>query len=91
MYRFVKPITRGQYFDSSPAEIHMMKLRSAILNRLLDVCIDRKDSTTLMKMLPKKHEYILYIPLTGIQVQLYEVTYLPFVCYMIDTMEPTIS
>lgn len=72
--RFLNPITNGQYFDSSPAEIYMMKLRSAILYKLLDTCVNRVDGAVLAGILKPKHEYIVYIPLTTVQLHLYKVS-----------------
>ncbi|XP_055307791.1 transcriptional regulator ATRX homolog [Sitodiplosis mosellana] len=49
----------------------MMKARSHILHKLLDGCVQRLDTTVLDKMLPTKHEYVLYIQLTPLQIDLY--------------------
>lgn len=84
--RFVKPITDGQYFDSTPIEIHMMKIRSAILNKLLDGCVHRIAS----KVLPhKKYEYVVYIPLTMIQVKLYQVNHQQHLCTLLPLLRST--
>lgn len=34
--RFVNPITNGQYTDSTPMDIHIMRRRSHVLHKLLD-------------------------------------------------------
>lgn len=75
--RFINPITNGQYQNSFPGDIQMMKARSYILHKLLDGCVQRLDISVLAKMLPPKHEYVLYIQLTPLQIDLYKV------CYMI--------
>lgn len=35
MNRFANPITNGQYHDSTPADIKIMKYRSHVLHKLL--------------------------------------------------------
>lgn len=71
--RFVNPITNGQYTDSTHHDTQMMKRRSHILHKLLDGCVQRKDYSVLSPYLPPKQEYVLYIRLTEIQVNLYKV------------------
>lgn len=71
--RFVNPITNGQYTDSTEADIQMMKRRSHILHKLLDGCVQRKDYSVLAPFLPPKQEYVLYIRLTKLQIELYKV------------------
>lgn len=73
--RFVNPITNGQYVDSTPADILMMKRRSHILHKMLDGCVQRRDYAVLAPYLPVKHEYVVYIKLTKLQVELYNVCY----------------
>lgn len=73
--RFVNPITNGQYHDSSPFDIQMMKRRSHILHKLLDGCVQRRDYAVLAPFLPPKHEYVLSIRLTPLQKQLYKVSH----------------
>lgn len=75
MNRFVNPITNGQYHDSSPFDIQMMKRRSHILHKLLDGCVQRRDYSVLAPFLPPKHEYVLSIRLTPLQTQLYKVSH----------------
>lgn len=72
--RFVNPITNGQYEDSTPLDIQMMKRRSHILHKLLDGCVQRRDYSVLAPYLPAKHEYVVSIKLTPLQVKLYEVS-----------------
>lgn len=72
--RFVNPITNGQYVDSTPKDIQMMKRRSHILHKLLDGCVQRRDYAVLAPYLPVKHEYVVYIQLTKLQIQLYNVS-----------------
>lgn len=70
--RFIHPITNGQYQNSNPADIRMMKGRSHILNKLLKG-VQRLDSSVLEPMLPGKIEYVLHIQLTPLQIELYKV------------------
>ncbi|KAG4079249.1 hypothetical protein HA402_006972 [Bradysia odoriphaga] len=70
--RFVNPITNGQYEDSTPRDIQMMKKRSHILHKLLDGCVQRRDYSVLAPYLPVKHEYVVSIQLTPLQIKLYE-------------------
>lgn len=69
--RFVNPITNGQYVDSTPYDIQMMKRRSHILHKLLDGCVQRRDYAVLAPYLPVKHEYVVYVQLTELQRALY--------------------
>lgn len=71
--RFVNPITNGQYVDSTPYDIQMMKRRSHILHKLLDGCVQRRDYAVLAPYLPVKHEYVVYVQLTELQIELYKV------------------
>lgn len=72
--RFVNPITNGQYHDSSPFDIQMMKRRSHILHKLLDGCVQRRDYSVLSPFLPPKLEFVLSIRLTPLQMELYKVS-----------------
>lgn len=42
MNRFVNPITNGQYIDSTPRDIQVMKRRSHVLHKMLDGCVQVK-------------------------------------------------
>lgn len=70
--RFVNPITNGQYNDSTPQDIEIMKRRSHVLHKLLDGCVQRRDYNVLAPFLPPKLEYVLSIQLTETQVKLYK-------------------
>lgn len=71
--RFVNPITNGQYTDSTPYDIQMMKRRSHILHKMLDGCVQRRDYAVLAPFLPPKQEFVLYVRLTKLQIDLYKV------------------
>lgn len=71
--RFVNPITNGQYTDSTPRDIQIMKRRSHVLHKMLDGCVQRRDYAVLAPFLPPKNEYVLFINLTELQLKLYRV------------------
>lgn len=70
--RFVNPITNGQYTDSSQYDILLMRRRAHVLHKMLDGCVQRRDYSVLTPFLPPKHEYVLSIKLTAMQIQLYK-------------------
>ncbi|XP_075976623.1 ATRX chromatin remodeler XNP isoform X3 [Anticarsia gemmatalis] len=70
--RFVNPITNGQYTDSTEHDIRVMKRRSHVLHKMLDGAVQRRDYGVLAPFLPPKHEYVLFITLTDVQVKLYQ-------------------
>ncbi|XP_063385527.1 transcriptional regulator ATRX homolog, partial [Cydia fagiglandana] len=70
--RFVNPITNGQYTDSTERDICLMKRRSHVLHTMLDGAVQRRDYGVLAPFLPPKHEYVLFITLTDIQIKLYQ-------------------
>ncbi|XP_055698952.1 transcriptional regulator ATRX homolog isoform X2 [Phlebotomus papatasi] len=72
MNRFVNPITNGQYIDSTPRDIQVMKRRSHVLHKMLDGCVQRRDYSVLAPFLPPKHEYVVFIRLTELQIKLYK-------------------
>ncbi|KAJ0175997.1 hypothetical protein K1T71_008171 [Dendrolimus kikuchii] len=70
--RFVNPITNGQYTDSTEHDIRVMKRRSHVLHKMLDGAVQRRDYGVLAPFLPPKHEYVLFITLTEVQIKLYQ-------------------
>ncbi|XP_053608900.1 transcriptional regulator ATRX homolog isoform X2 [Plodia interpunctella] len=70
--RFVNPITNGQYTDSTEHDIRVMKRRSHVLHKMLDGAVQRRDYGVLAPFLPPKHEYVLFITLTELQIKLYQ-------------------
>ncbi|KAL4715643.1 hypothetical protein ACJJTC_006222 [Scirpophaga incertulas] len=70
--RFVNPITNGQYTDSTEHDIRIMKRRSHVLHKMLDGAVQRRDYGVLAPFLPPKHEYVLFITLTEVQIKLYD-------------------
>lgn len=71
--RFGNPITNGQYANSTPQDIEVMKRRSHVLHQLLNGIIHRADMAVLKPFLEAKYEYVIYIRLTEIQAELYTV------------------
>ncbi|KAJ8405745.1 hypothetical protein AAFF_G00311820 [Aldrovandia affinis] len=69
--RFINPIQNGQSADSTPSDVRLMKKRAHILYEMLAGCVQRKDYSALTKFLPPKHEYVLAVRVTPIQVKLY--------------------
>ncbi|KAJ8719753.1 hypothetical protein PYW08_011928 [Mythimna loreyi] len=70
--RFVNPITNGQYTDSTEGDIKVMKRRSHVLHKMLDGAVQRRDYGVLAPFLPPKHEYVLFITLSDVQIKLYQ-------------------
>lgn len=70
--RFINPIQNGQYEDSSMLDIQLMKKRSHILHKKLETTVHRYGVGELIKYLPVKHDYVLYVRLTELQINLYE-------------------
>ena len=70
--RFENPIKRGQMEDSSNYDVNLMKRRVHVLHKLLDACVHRCDYTVLAPYLQPKHEYVLKIRLSSLQIQLYQ-------------------
>lgn len=71
--RFGNPIMNGQYINSTPQDIKVMKRRSHVLHKLLDGIFHRADISVLMPFLEPKMEFVLYIRLSRIQAKLYKV------------------
>lgn len=73
MNRFVNPITNGQYTDSTPYDIQLMRKRAHVLHKLLDGCVQRRDYSVLAPFLPPKLEFVISVQLTPMQITLYKV------------------
>ncbi|XP_050509138.1 transcriptional regulator ATRX homolog isoform X2 [Diabrotica virgifera virgifera] len=72
MNRFVNPITNGQYTDSTYHDIQLMRKRSHVLHKLLDGVVQRRDYSVLEPYLPPKHEYVIFLKLSDVQVKIYK-------------------
>lgn len=69
---YSKPIKDGQHKDSNITDIRFMKMKSFILHKHLANFVQRKEFSVLQGFLPEKYEYVLYVPLTPVQEDLYE-------------------
>ena len=68
---FQKSIVAGQRHDSTELEISIMKKRSYILLQELRPFIIRRDQSILISDLPEKQEFVIMLPLSDIQKELY--------------------
>lgn len=71
---FKEPIENGQFINSSPAAVNLMRNRSFVLNTKLKPVLQRMNISVLKLEIGKKHEFALYIQLTDKQVELYTVS-----------------
>lgn len=67
---FAEPITNGQHADSCETDIKYMKQRSYALNKKLSKIVQRREISLLKDFLPEKFEFVLFVPLTDIQVMI---------------------
>lgn len=65
---YATPIRIGQHKDSSRSEIKFMKQRSYVLHKKLSKFVQRREAKLLKTFLPEKYEYVLFIPMTDVQV-----------------------
>lgn len=65
---FAEPIKSGQHADSCETDIKHMKERSYALNKKLSKIVQRREISLLKDVLPEKFEFVLFVPLTEIQV-----------------------
>lgn len=65
------PIQNGLYSNSTPIEIEMMQNRSLLLYRLLGGCVMRRETNVDLEV--EKHEFVLFVPMTPIQIKLGQV------------------
>lgn len=70
--KFEGPIQNGQHADSERSEVVLMKKRTHILNGLLNQMIHRRGYDVLAQYLPRKHEYIVSVRLSALQIALYK-------------------
>ncbi|EAA05751.4 AGAP009344-PA, partial [Anopheles gambiae str. PEST] len=65
---YANPIKNGQCKDSDHQSIKIMKQRSYVLHNKLSKFVQRKEAAVLKEFLPEKFEYVLFVPLTPVQV-----------------------
>ncbi|XP_060536010.1 transcriptional regulator ATRX-like isoform X3 [Cylas formicarius] len=68
---FANPINNGQYEDSTPRDIRLMKERTYVLHTLLKQTVQRVEDTELKRYLPKLVDYGIFIHISDLQVQFY--------------------
>ncbi len=69
---FAEPIKNGQHADSCETDIKYMKERSYALNKKLSKIVQRREISLLKDFLPEKLEFVLFVPLTEIQVRFHK-------------------
>ncbi|XP_075150194.1 uncharacterized protein LOC142224305 isoform X2 [Haematobia irritans] len=69
---YANPIKNGQHKDSGKTDIKIMKQRSFVLHKKLSKFVQRKEAELLKTFLPQKFEYVLFIPMTDVQNNLYQ-------------------
>ncbi|XP_053988590.1 transcriptional regulator ATRX homolog isoform X1 [Hylaeus volcanicus] len=70
--RFANPITNGQFDDSTESDVKLMKKRAYVLHKMLKGSVQRFDYSVLMPFLPPKHEYVIFVSLTDVQIKMYQ-------------------
>lgn len=78
---FKKPMTVGQFIDSTEDQFRRMIHRSYVLHDLLKPYIHRKNGLNLVGM-PEKNECVLYVCLTDVQRGLYAVNHPCFILFL---------
>ncbi|EFX63062.1 hypothetical protein DAPPUDRAFT_67425 [Daphnia pulex] len=68
---FVNVLEKGQMVDATELEVRAMKRRSVILHKILESTVQRFDSSVLAPFLPDKHEYMVCVKLSQLQIKLY--------------------
>lgn len=69
---FIKPISSGQFIDSSTEAVQLMKQQTFILHKILENTIHRVDDKHLKPLLKEKIEYTIEVNMTKFQCELYE-------------------
>jgi len=69
---YITPIKTGLYANSQPDERRYSGRRLYQLKKVLDGKILRRDLSAIADELPDKTEFVIYLPLTPLQRQLYE-------------------
>lgn len=70
--RFENPIKQGQMEDSSQADVKFMKKRVHVLHKLLDQCVHRRTAHVLEAYLETKHEFVVKVQLSNVQIAIYK-------------------
>lgn len=70
--RFTNPIVNGSYDNSTDTDIKLMRNRSHVLHEYLKETIQRYEMSELKQYLPDKLDYVLFIQLSPLQIELYK-------------------
>ncbi|KAL2260341.1 hypothetical protein VTK26DRAFT_5670 [Humicola hyalothermophila] len=76
--RFANPIKEGLYADSDPYLKRKARKQLQVLKETVGPKVHRRDIQVLVNEIPTKKEFILSLPLTKLQMRLYE-TYIDWV------------
>ncbi|SPQ22420.1 4a88525c-3879-4092-bbe6-d59be0d62099 [Thermothielavioides terrestris] len=76
--RFSNPIKEGLYADSEPHQKRKARRMLHVLKATVDPKVHRRDIQVLYDELPRKKEFIITLPLTKLQMRLYQ-TYIEWV------------
>ncbi|KAK9746131.1 SNF2-related domain [Popillia japonica] len=70
--RFINPIVNGGYDNSTDDDIKLMRKRSHVLHDYLKDTIQRYEISELEQYLPDKVDYVIFIQLSPLQIELYK-------------------
>ena len=79
---YIEPIEQGLYKDSTPAQYLTSRKTLKALQLTLEPKVHRADNSVLKESLHGKVEYLIRIPLTNLQAQVYR----DYVSYMLGTV-----
>lgn len=69
---FQNPINNGLCADSNPSDVKLAKRRMYVLSNLLKPFVKRRDVSYLQDSLPPKHEFVVSLSLSPLQIKLYK-------------------
>jgi len=70
--RFANPIKNGQAADSTDYDVRIMKRRAHVLHKMLEDSVQRFDYSVLTPFLPPKHEYVISVKMSDLQIKMYQ-------------------
>lgn len=71
--RFYEPLKNSQCDEITGVTKQFVIRRSYVLQRILQGCLQRKNNELLNDVLPPMEDYVVYVRLTDLQIQLYQV------------------
>jgi SNF2 family DNA or RNA helicase len=69
--KYSKPIREGNSYDSTPNQIRQMMKKLAVLRQSIEPKVHRADITVLRGSIPPKTEFVITLPLTRLQEDIY--------------------